>query len=70
MKIVLLYDGKVNLLYWFNLVDCPFSQDWTNPILNYGISSTEGKRGGSVAEGRTPEREVGGWKPTSAVLCP
>ena len=26
--------------------------------------------GGSVVEHRTPEREVGGSKPTSAVLCP
>ena len=29
-----------------------------------------GERGGSVVECRTPEREVGGSKPTSAVLCP
>ena len=29
-----------------------------------------GERGGSVAECRTPEREVGGSKHTSAVLCP
>ena len=28
------------------------------------------KRGGSVIEHRTPERQVGGSKPTSAVLCP
>ena len=27
-------------------------------------------RGGSVVECRTPEREVGGSKPTAAVLCP
>ena len=26
--------------------------------------------GGSVVEYRTPEREVGGSKPTAAVLCP
>ena len=32
--------------------------------------STEGERGGSVVECRTPEREVGGSKPTAAVLCP
>ena len=30
----------------------------------------EGERGGSVVECRTPEREVGGSKPTAAVLCP
>ena len=29
-----------------------------------------GERGGSVIECRTPEREVGGSKPTAAVLCP
>ena len=28
------------------------------------------ERGGSVVERRTPERVVGGSKPTSAVLCP
>ena len=29
-----------------------------------------GERGGSVVECRTPEREVWGSRPTSAVLCP
>ena len=29
-----------------------------------------GERGGSVVECRTPEREVGGSKPTAALLCP
>ena len=29
-----------------------------------------GERGSSVVECRTPEREVGGSKPTVAVLCP
>ena len=29
-----------------------------------------GERGGSVVECRTPEREVGGSKPTAAMLCP
>ena len=29
-----------------------------------------GERGGSVVECRTPELEVGGSKPTAAVLCP
>ena len=32
--------------------------------------SAVGERGGSVAEYRTPEREVGGSRPTAAVLCP
>ena len=31
---------------------------------------TLGERGGSVVECRTPEREVGGSRPTAAVLCP
>ena len=43
-------------------VFCPF------PL---GIKSLKiGERGGSVVECRTPEREVGGSKPTAAVLCP
>ena len=29
-----------------------------------------GERGGSVVECRTPEREVRGSRPTSAVMCP
>ena len=32
--------------------------------------STNGERGGSVVECRTPEREVRGSRPTAAVLCP
>ena len=34
------------------------------------IKNEWGERGGSVVECRTPEREVGGSKPTAAVLCP
>ena len=34
------------------------------------IKIRNGERGGSVVECRTPEREVGGSKPTAAVLCP
>ena len=30
----------------------------------------KGERGGSVVACRTPERKVGGSKPTAAVLCP
>ena len=37
-------------------------KDWLSP--------DQGERGGSVVERRTPEREVRGWKPTSAMLCP
>ena len=35
-----------------------------------GLHKTGGERGGSVVECRTPEREVGGSRPTAAVLCP
>ena len=34
------------------------------------VTLRSGERGGSVVECRTPEREVGGSKPTAAVLCP
>ena len=35
-----------------------------------GLHCCSGERGGSVVECRTPEREVGGSKPTATVLCP
>ena len=34
------------------------------------ITTLKGECGGSVVECQTPEREVGGSKPTTAVLCP
>ena len=37
-------------------------------IINWPLS--QGERGGSVVECRTPEREVRGSKPTATVLCP
>ena len=44
------------------------------PLLAFAIQSYTkadvGERGGSVVECRTPEREVGGSRPTAAVLCP
>ena len=40
------------------------------PNLGYVNASCPGERGGSVVECRTPEREVGGSRPTAAVLCP
>ena len=42
-----------------------------NPITvnNFASLSIE-ERGGSVVECRTPEREIGGSKPITAVLCP
>ena len=40
-------------------------------VINEGKSHFQpGERGGSVEECRTPEREVRGSRPTSAVLCP
>ena len=39
-------------------------------ILFVAYNKPQGERGGSVVECRTPEREVGGSKPTAAVLCP
>ena len=36
----------------------------------FGPHYFHGERGGSVVECRTPEREVRGSRPTSAVLCP
>ena len=40
-----------------------------SPVVNVHMYAC-GERGGSVVECRTPEREVGGSKPTAAVLCP
>ena len=38
--------------------------------IRFSTKLYRGERGGSVVECRTPEREVGGSKPTAAVLCP
>ena len=40
------------------------------PIADPEFTNFLGERGGSVVECRTPEREVRGSRPTSAVLCP
>ena len=42
----------------------------TKQILLKRSKAGYGERGGSVVECRTPEREVGGSKPTAAVSCP
>ena len=42
----------------------------TAMLLSCKTLCINGERGGSVVEWRTPEREVGGSKPTAAVLCP
>ena len=39
-------------------------------VNSVGSQDPKGEHGGSVVECRTPEREVGGSKPTAAVLCP
>ena len=41
---------------------------WTFHIIIQGVNI--GERGGLVIEPRTPEREVGGSIPTSALMCP
>ena len=45
--------------------NCSHEREFCTITLN-----TRGERGGSVVECRTLEREVGGSKPTAAVLCP
>ena len=52
------------------------SNIWTNEttvirkVRQGPVLVCHGERGGSVVECRTPEREVRGSRPTSAVLCP
>ena len=67
-----------------DLVDSSSGEVWTSVNLEFETlyshnsgghffnswSPLTGERGGSVVEYRTPEREVGGSKPTAAVLCP
>ena len=45
---------------------CTIHDSTNTPV----ISDIIGERGGSVVECRTPEREVRGSRPTTAVLCP
>ena len=46
-----------------------FQENYTFVMYDTDIKDA-GERGGSVVECRTPEREVGGSRPTAAVLCP
>ena len=46
------------------------NQEVAKMTYKYAAEYFLGERGGSVVERRTPEREVGGSKPTSAVLYP
>ena len=52
------------------VTDCQYLQVTVFDIFTGLLSKTGGERGGSVVECRTPEREVRGSRPTSAVLCP
>ena len=58
---------KVNI---FSDPSATYSVEHFVLILIILIFKIPGERGGSVVECRTPEREVGGSKPTAAVLCP
>ena len=84
LKIRELYKYKVVFLFimlkgwyfkstWLCLFLFPFGVSgnamW-NWKLDFLLLPSLGKRGGSVVECRTPEREVRGSRPTSAVLCP
>ena len=58
---------------WTSSVSAFYFIVWLNGIPTRNCGTTTVKvveRSGSVVECRTPEREVGGWKPTAAVLCP
>ena len=71
------YIGKIVCLHSFQtvkvdrFVERKVEQKKVTIFLSYLISShSPGERGGSVVECRTLEQEVGGSKPTAAVLCP
>ena len=50
---------------------CPkYADRMANSVDTDQTVPRRGERGGSVVECRTLEREVGGSKPTAAVLCP
>ena len=62
-------------LCWAHMPFCWLCHEVTQVCYNNagdkaGTFQRGGGRGGSVVECRTPEREVGGSKPTAAVLCP
>ena len=51
-----------------HVINCGVSDPFLHQDTRYHCPI--GERGGSVVECRTPEREVRGSRPTSAVLCP
>ena len=68
----LTYNGKnhVSTLSPSLLIWSSSSLQVTRTDVKPQSSSNLGERGGSVVECRTPEREVGGSRPTATVLCP
>ena len=62
---------KCTVIYYYHVQKevLPSKNNKTHVIELLG-GGGRGERGGSVVECRTPEREVGGSKPTAAVLCP
>ena len=56
--------------YSLRIPEDSFSHDVARITFTILFCSCTGERGGSVVECRTPEREVRGSRPTSAVLCP
>ena len=62
-----------NVFWWFFRIFAKITLTTSikSPIsININYWYWDGERGGSVVERRTLEREVGGLKPTAAVLCP
>ena len=51
-------------------VQADLSLRWAHNLFIGFLMRRLGERGGSVVECRTPERQVRGSRPTSAVLCP
>ena len=67
--------GKGCIMFWGRLDQNSCFHGNRKPPLTYNgendVSTfSQGERGGSVVECRTPEREVRGSRPTAAVLCP
>ena len=64
------------IFYGTVILPCILKTIWCMSIIIWDYESVwpdilpQGERGGSVVECRTPEREVRGSRPTSAVLCP
>ena len=69
-KIKFLYEiFQQNKMLWRSTIPSFFEAETWHTYIFFAWCGG-GERGGSVVECRTPEREVGGSKPTTAVLCP